>query len=111
MDTKKILRTDVVNEKNIVFYMRGGKIYQNALIRRCPRLARRGRFSYRTTHSRLCETDTIHVLETFAGRLTRGTSCRIGKFYPITEDEVRVLTGHPAIEAQPIPPPVPEQPD
>ena len=54
VDLRSIDRTDVVDDYNILFYMRNGDVYVNHLPRRCPGLRRERTFSYRTTLSRLC---------------------------------------------------------
>ena len=87
----RIRRTDIVDDNNILFYMNDGLIYQNQLPNRCPGLRINDSFSYRTSLTRLCNVDVITVLRNSAGGLTRGVSCGLGMFQPITEDEVVVL--------------------
>lgn len=84
-------KTEVVDDNTILFYMRGRDVYRNHLPRRCPNLAREDRFSYRTTSNRLCDIDTITVLEQFGTRLQGGFTCQLGQFHPITEEEVDEL--------------------
>jgi hypothetical protein len=112
IDTRRISRTDVIDEHNILFYMRGGVIYRNYLPSKCPALAREKRFSYRTTTSRLCDIDVVNVLYDYGSGLTRGPSCGLGKFYPISKDEAQALREPDDIEVEPepIPPAEPEEP-
>ena len=87
----RIKRTDVIDDNNILFYMRGGKIYRNYMSRRCPRLKREDSFSYDVRTNSLCNVDVIYVLERFGSSLRRGPACGLGMFYEISEDEAELL--------------------
>jgi hypothetical protein len=84
-------RTDVIDDRTILFHMRGKKIYRNYLPRRCPGLDRHERFAYEVTSNRLCDIDTVTVLEQWGSRLSRGFTCGLGAFHPIPEEEVEEL--------------------
>jgi hypothetical protein len=88
-----IRQTVVIDDRTILFYMRGGKknVYRNYLPHECPNLAREGRFGYQTPINRLCNVDLITVLEQFGPRLGPGFTCRLGDFYPITYDEAEII--------------------
>jgi hypothetical protein len=92
---RNIDRTDVVDEQNILFYMRGGTIYRNYLPRACRSLAQQERFMYRTSIGRLCDVDWIEVLYSFGSSLDRGPSCGLGSFYEISEEEAELLKAGP----------------
>ena len=96
-------RTDIIDDRNIVFHMRTDEIYLNQLPNRCPGLKSAGRFSYRPTVNRLCNTDSIRILRD-AGPgglgLREGVGCRLGYFKPITEDEIVVLKGEDVPETE-----------
>ena len=111
LPSRQISSTQVIDSEHIVFRMRGGEIYVSKLKRRCPGLRPRDAFSYRTSSNRLCDIDVITVLDNFGGSLRQGGSCRLGKFYPISEDEIKAMKGEPELEAEPIPPAEPEQPE
>src|SRR5262245_17661344 len=105
--TTSIDRTQAVDDRTIQFFMRGKKIYQNYLPRRCPGLQRQNRIMYKTRGSRLCDVDTVTVLEQWAGRLEPGFTCLLGSFVPITQEEVDELVRKPdvprdAIEGKPV---------
>ncbi len=114
ISVNRIRSTKVIDDETILFYMRGGDIYQNILDRDCPRLEQNNRFMYETFGGRLCEIDTITVLEQFGGGLDRGFTCPLGGFYPITELEAEFLElgpddvvrrgGNVEIEAVELPP-------
>lgn len=111
VDVRSIDRTDVVDDYNILFYMRNGDIYVNHLPRRCPGLRRERTFSYRTTMSRLCNVDLITVLDRMGSGFQPGVSCGLGLFYPITSEEAQALKEAPPKEVQPeeVPPAEPEE--
>ncbi len=87
----RIRRTKIIDDKTILFYMRGSGIYQNILERDCPRLEREGRFMYEIRGYRLCDIDTITVLDRFGAGFGRGFTCRLGEFHPITREEAEEI--------------------
>ncbi len=91
INTSRIRNTHVVDDKTILFYMRGGDIYRNTLRFACPGLKRENRFSYKVTANRLCGVDSIRVLENFGGSFTFGMSCGLTQFYGISADEADFL--------------------
>lgn len=87
-------RTDIIDDRNVLFYMRGDQIYLNQLPHRCSGLRVADKFSYRPTINRLCSIDTITPLrDSGPGGLgmTGGIACKLGPFKSITEDDVLVL--------------------
>jgi hypothetical protein len=110
LPVSNIDRTDVLDDNTIVFFMRGRKIYRNYLPKRCPGLERNDRFSYQTTSNRLCDIDTVTVLEQWGGRLSSGFTCPLGEFHPITREEFDELKAiqedggqrNDAISAEPV---------
>lgn len=109
----RISRTRVVDDETVLFYVRGGDVYQNVLPRTCNGLKRNDRFMYQPFSNRLCDTDMITVLEQFGGRFDRGMTCRLGEFYPISEleaeelmlasdEETRSRRGGGRIEVEPV---------
>jgi hypothetical protein len=93
IQSTRIDRTEVIDDRTVVFYMRGRRIYVNHLDRACPGLDRGNPFSYRTTNSRLCNIDTITVLERSAFGLIPGFSCGLGEFEPADEEVIALLKG------------------
>ncbi|WP_428100973.1 hypothetical protein [Candidatus Rariloculus sp.] len=87
----RISRTKVVDDKTILFYMRGRQIYQNILERDCPRLERENRFMYEVRSFRLCDIDTITVLDRFGAGFGRGFTCRLGQFHPVSAAEAEEI--------------------
>jgi hypothetical protein len=95
ISTTRIRDTDVVNDSTIVFEMRGGLYFSNILERDCPGLMQHSRFRHRSTNTRLCDIDTITVLEQWGGGFTDGFTCQLGAFHPITEVEAEDLISGP----------------
>jgi hypothetical protein len=84
-------RTDVLDDQNILFHMRSGLIYRNALPHRCPGLRFEDSFMYRTSIGQLCDLDIVTVLDNRGFGFTTGVSCGLGLFYPLTEEEAENL--------------------
>ena len=87
----RIDRTDVVDDSNILFYMKGGDVYLNRLPHRCPGLRWEKAFMYRTSLSQLCNVDIITVLDNMGFGFSPGVSCGLGPFYPISEETAKAL--------------------
>ena len=103
--------TDAVDDQNLIFHMRGNKVFRNTLPRKCPGLERENRIAYEARNSRLCSIDTITVLEQrFGVGLQGGFTCRLGEFVPLSPAEVEDLDlqeqegrrGRRGIAAQPV---------
>lgn len=108
----RISRTEVLNDHNILFYMRGGQIYRNQLPHRCPGLRRQQPFMYRTSLSQLCDLDVVTVLHDHGFGFTPGASCGLGRFYPITKEEIKALKeARPEITPDDVPTAEPEELD
>lgn len=98
---RSIDRTDVIDDYNIVFYMRGRDIYHVRLPNRCPGLRIADSFMYSTSLSVLCDLDIIRPLRNFGGSFSPGAACGMGRFTPITKEEVAFLKNKDvAIEAE-----------
>lgn len=111
LSPRRIRRTRIVDDRNMLFYLPGRTVYHNILRQPCNGLEREGRFTYQLTAGSLCSGDIIFVLHDDAfGGLRRGTSCSLGAFHEITrEDATALIEGEDAvIEAKPLPLPEPE---
>ena len=104
VDLRQIDHTVVVDDQNILFYMRDGGIYLNTLKHRAPGLDKNQPFMYRTSMSRICNGDIITVLERWGFGLTQGAASALGKFMPTDEVTAEAMTsGEPAnVEAEPV---------
>ncbi len=86
-----IRETDALDDQNIIFRGRGNRVYRNHLPRRCPGLARENRIGYEARGGRLCNIDTITVLEQIGVGFRPGFTCRLGEFVPLSPEEVEDL--------------------
>lgn len=87
----RIDRTEVIDDYNVLFHMKGRDVYRNVLPHRCPGLGFRESFMYRTSLNQLCNVDIITVLDNIGFGFSPGASCGLGLFYPVTEDDVKGL--------------------
>jgi hypothetical protein len=86
-----IRSTNIIDDRTIIFYMSQQKIYVNHLPNRCSGLRSAGTFSYRTHGSQLCSVDMITVVRSMGRGLNTGPSCGLGKFRPVTKEEVAMI--------------------
>jgi hypothetical protein len=87
----QIDRTKVVDDDTVLFFLKGGDVVRNDLLRRCPTLMSENTFMYRTSLEQLCNSDTITVLNDVGFGFLPGATCGLGDFEPITEDEADTL--------------------
>lgn len=111
IQVRTIRSTDVLDDLNIFFYMRGKAIYHNILPRHCKGLSRDRRFSFTSTVNRLCYLDSIRILQDSGWGLQEGRSCQLGYFHPVTEEDIELIVERkftpPA--AEPLPTAEPEE--
>lgn len=94
-----VRRTAILDDNNILFYMRNGTIYQNHLRNTCFMLRSANRFTYGSTAMRrLCVGDLIQVLpdSSFGGAPFPTATCNLGTYLPIDKDvaDDLVATSH-----------------
>jgi len=106
--------TKIVNERNILFYLRSNTILQNSLREPCYGLREKTRFTYGSSSmKRLCMGDLITLLTDLSfGGVASSNTCKLGMFLPVTDDEVDELLStaskdkggqkKPAIKSQPV---------
>ena len=87
----RIDHTYVLDDRNILFYMHGGKIYRNHLPYNCSGLKINDTFMYRTSLNQLCNVDIITVLDSLGFGYSPRNSCGLGLFYPVSKDDVAKL--------------------
>jgi hypothetical protein len=107
-----IRSTKVLDDQRVLFVQSKDKVFLNRLDRECLGLFRNGTFTYKVQsgarHARLCDTDSITVLETTG----RGLNCGLGLFEPLSQAEVdNLIAGprSPAITSAPVELPKDEQ--
>ncbi len=108
ISVRSIRSTDIIDDRNVLFYMRGDVVYQNILSRRCPGLAREDRFSYKVSAGQLCDLDVIYVLYSDARGMRDGPACGLGQFIKMTREDAKALKEGPKEAPPPKPLPMPE---
>jgi hypothetical protein len=83
--------TEVIDDQNILFYMKGKDIYRNHLPYPCSGLRINDTFMYRTSLNQLCNVDIITVLDNIGFGFSPRNSCGLGHFYPITKEDAKNL--------------------
>ncbi len=92
LTTRRITKTIVVNDLNILFLVTGKTAYLNILPKQCKGLSRYQRFSYSTTAGSLCNLDTIQVIR---GNSYPGRSCVLGSFHPVNKADALAVIEEP----------------
>lgn len=93
LDNPTIKRTQILNDRNIVFITRDDSIYNNQLPRQCPSLRRGALVNYAVANRQLCAGSQFQVLwQTGTGNYTPAFTCQLGAFVPITEADLQDLT-------------------
>jgi hypothetical protein len=115
INIRNFRRFIVVDDKTILFYLRGSTVYLNILPRQCNGLAREDRFSYEARMNRLCRNDTITVLYATGGGpygVTPGPGCSLGYFQKVTREDAASIREASKAQpmAEPLPMPEPEAP-
>lgn len=89
---RRIDRTEIVDDRNILFHMRGDEVYLNRLPHKCPGLRSNDPLMYRSAIGQLCDLDIITILHDSGFGFRSGPSCGLGMFHPISETEAQQLT-------------------
>ena len=82
--------TKIVDNRNILFYLRNNTILQNSMREQCYGLHDKTRFTYGTSVlKRLCAGDMITLLADLSfGGVASANTCKLGMFLPVDADEV-----------------------
>ena len=84
LNLQSIRESRVRSDQVIDFRTNSQKWYRNTLPHSCPSLGFDEAFSYETSLNQLCSVDIITVLRNSGGGLSRGASCGLGKFQPVS---------------------------
>lgn len=87
----RIRDVDVIDNKTIVFQTGNNDYYLNRLPYNCNGLRLNDGFLYRTSLNEICNVDVITVLDKIGPGYTGGPSCGLGRFEPITKEEIKAL--------------------
>jgi hypothetical protein len=91
VNTQRIRRTDVLSDREILFYTSGSGVYLNKLPHRCSGLRWADAFSYEVRGSQLCHIDLIRVVDTMGAGIRPGVACGLGKFLPVDPEQVPIV--------------------
>lgn len=92
INSAAIHHTTVLDDRTILFFMRNHATYRNTLSATCPGLNTEKRFIYgQSSLNTVCKGSVINVLYYGFGEMTRGASCWLGAFEPLSQDEVEEL--------------------
>ena len=88
LNARSIRSVDVIDDNHVVFHVQGRRIFLNALPKSCIGLSRDRRFSYETYTRSLCARDKIRILKEAGDGIYEGRACSLGRFQPITEEDL-----------------------
>lgn len=88
LNARSIRRTEVIDDNHIVFEIQGRRLFLNVLPRSCKGLSQDRRFSYEISTRSLCARDKIRVLREAGNTVYEGKSCSLGRFEPVTVEEL-----------------------
>ncbi|MBQ0797116.1 DUF6491 family protein [Zhongshania sp.] len=91
VNLRRIDQLEVIDNRSILFFMKGKQIYLNDLPRPCNGLSRHETIMYKTSLNELCNVDIITVLNSVGSGFLPGISCGLGNFYPITKENADTL--------------------
>ncbi len=88
VNLRQIRESLVRSDKLIDFVLIDGKVLRNRLSYACPQLGFERSFTYATSLNQLCSVDIITVLIQGGGP-SRGASCGLGEFTPISAEAAK----------------------
>jgi hypothetical protein len=92
VDHPTLRRTRIINDRNIAFFMRNGKIYLNQLPRQCPSLRRTSLVNYAIENQEVCSGSLFQVMwEAGTGNFVPSFVCQLGPFVPVTAEQLEDL--------------------
>lgn len=91
INARSIRGSDVIDDNHVLFELQGRRLYLNALPNSCVGLSRDRRFSFETHTRSLCALDKIRVLREAGGGVYAGRACSLGRFQPITVEDLDML--------------------
>jgi hypothetical protein len=91
LDLIRIDRTEIIDNKTIIFHMDGKAKWRNDLPYSCPQLKWEDKFLFKTSINRICSVDTITVLSTIGGGFQQGPTCGLGKFTALDEPSYKAM--------------------
>ncbi|MEQ8994475.1 MAG: DUF6491 family protein [Pseudomonadales bacterium] len=83
---------DVLDDRNVLFKGPGDRAWINQLRHRCIGLRRNDTLQFELRDNRLCELDSFESVDTLFRVWSRtSATCTLGKFQPVTPEQVEAL--------------------
>jgi hypothetical protein len=101
LNARSIRVADVIDDNHVVFEIQGRRLYLNVLPKSCVGLSRDRRFSYDTYTRSLCALDKIRILKESGRGVYEGKSCNLGRFQPISYEELQDFIDKRSADPQP----------
>lgn len=103
LNARSIRGADVIDDNYVVFEIQGRRLFLNALPKSCVGLSRDRRFSYDTYTRSLCALDKIRILREAGNTFYESKSCSLGRFQPITYEELQLFIDERTAKPEPKP--------
>ena len=108
INTRRIRRTYIVDDRNLLFYLGTRTVLLNTTQNQCPGLKRTGIFSWNTNSGVLCSGDGIAGGRDAWGPTRPVPRCQLGKFLQISREDADALREPVAVAPASEPMPVTE---
>ena len=106
VNTRRIRRTYIVDDRNLLFYLGTRTVLLNVMENQCAGLKREGRFSWNTNSGVLCKGDGISGTRDPWGPVRPAARCQLGVFHQISREDADALRAPvvvaPASEPMPV---------
>jgi hypothetical protein len=114
ISTRRIRRTRIIDDQNVLIYLTATTIYHNVLRNACHGLERRRTFSYHSSDGLLCEGDGLSPMAGEVwGAVRPPASCWFGPHVKISKEDADAMRdakkNGPTIEPRPLPMPEPAE--
>lgn len=87
LSTGLYTQVDIVDDQRLIFRGRGDKAWLNQLRTRCVGLRRNDTLLFELRDNRVCDLDSVSVVDRFLFWRRTGTRCALGKFEPISAEQ------------------------
>ncbi len=113
ISTRSIRRIRIVDDRNVLIYLSGRKIFHNVLRNTCRGLKRQGTFSYNSSDGQMCEGDGISGITDAWDDVRPMAQCWLGVHNRISREQADAMRDAakrgPKIEPRPLPVPKPSE--
>lgn len=107
LQTKKIRRIRIVDDRNVLIYLSARRIYHNVLKYNCAGLKHVGTFSYNSNDGQMCEGDGIAAISGAWADIRPVPTCWLGTHERVTKEQADAIRKGGDIERKIEPKPIP----